>query len=153
MILVTPEGYRLGDPRINWVMEAGGQVVVLDYEEEQEPKTTTTAAAAAVTTGKGEKKLVWGWEYLLRSLKSYDLHSIMIEGGGCVINSLLQRENLRFVNSVVVTIAPVYLGQGGVQVCPKRVEEEGKPVSAVKFMDVSWLPLGSDVVMTARLDV
>lgn len=146
MVVVTPESYRLGDPRIQWIFEAGGQVVVLDYEHEQKPVPAPTEKK-----GTGEKKLVWGWEYLLRSLKSYDLDSIMIEGGGCVINNLLQQENLRFVNSVIVTVAPVYLGQGGVQVCPKRVEEDGKPINAVKFVDVNWLPLGRDVVMAARV--
>lgn len=133
MLVVGSNVYTVGDPRIQWLVEAGGQVVVLDQNAE------------------GGKR--WSWEFLLRSLKSYDVDSIMIEGGGDVINSLLRKENLKYVNAVVVTVAPTYLGKGGVMVCPDRREEEEKPVAAVRFKDVTWLGLGNDVVMAARVDL
>ncbi|TGZ85163.1 bacterial bifunctional deaminase-reductase [Ascodesmis nigricans] len=133
MVVVGSDAYKIGDPRIQWVVEAGGQVVVLDLDADD-----------------GKR---WSWEYLLRSLKSYELDSIMIEGGGEVINSLLKEENQKYVGAMIVTVAPTYLGKGGVRVCPdRREDEEGKVVSAVSFSDVQWLPLGRDVVMAAKVD-
>ena len=123
-IFVSRGEYRDGDPRVDWVNEAGGQVVQLD--------------GAA-----------WKWQYLLGVLKELGLNSLMVEGGVRVINDLLQAENVGFLDTVIVTIAPVYLGQGGVEVKPERAEKE-RP--AVKFRDVKWDVLGRDVVMAARPD-
>lgn len=116
------------DPRVFWVEEAGGQVVVLE-----DP-----------VAGEG-----WAWEYLVGVLAGLGVGSVMVEGGGRVINDLLRAENRRFVDAVVVTVAPVYLGEGGVQVCPERAE---RGEAAVRLADVQWLGLGRDVVMAARVE-
>jgi len=83
------------------------------------------------------------------------LNSVMVEGGGGVINDLLAEGNLPLVDSVIVTIAPTYLGQGGVNVSPSEVlsTADGKRTLAVKFKDVEWRVLGRDVVMLARPDL
>ncbi len=82
----------------------------------------------------------------------------MVEGGGAVINSLLARPagggdgvgGRGVVNSVIVTVAPVWLGRGGVVVSPPRDEgRQDKEVARLK--DVRWLPLGEDVVLCGRL--
>jgi len=94
----------------------------------------------------------WSWKYILEFLyKEADIKSLMIEGGGEVINDLLGRkENLELIDSVVLTIAPVYLGKGGVNVCPDGKKVDVKKVPAVNFKDVGWNVLGCDVVMAAR---
>ncbi len=91
------------------------------------------------------------WEEIFRAIKRKGLDSVMVEGGGTVINELLRSENLHLVDSVIVTIAPTYLGKGGVVVSPEgRADGEGKPMSALRLGDVKWLPLGEDVVMCGK---
>lgn len=72
----------------------------------------------------------------------------MVEGGARIINGLYSPENRKFVSSVIVTVAPKYLGEGGVAVCPGREERDRV---AVELWDVVWVPLGRDVVMAARI--
>ena len=92
------------------------------------------------------------WEAILKALAAEGVKSVMIEGGGRVINDLLQPENARLINSVIVTIAPTYLGKGGIGVSPNpRHDLAGRPQAAIKFQDVKWQPLGEDVVMCGKL--
>jgi 2,5-diamino-6-(ribosylamino)-4(3H)-pyrimidinone 5'-phosphate reductase len=87
------------------------------------------------------------WNDILEVLAREGTKSVMIEGGGAVINDLLSKENLGLVSSVIVTIAPVWLGKGGVQVCPNARKDEGQRVPVSKLEDVKWVPLGEDVVL------
>ncbi|KAI5848196.1 riboflavin biosynthesis protein RibD domain-containing protein [Tricharina praecox] len=114
------------DERVRLLEEAGGRVVRIDAPPP------------------------WSWKTVLETIAALGLDSVMVEGGGKVINGLLRRENRGFVDSVVVTVAPVYLGTGGVNVCPPRVVETQ---AAVRFTDVLWTVLGNDVVMAARPDL
>ncbi|KAK2066988.1 hypothetical protein P8C59_000762 [Phyllachora maydis] len=92
------------------------------------------------------------WAEILAAVRDEGLTSIMIEGGGQVINSLLDGPDNGLVDSVIVTIAPTWLGQGGVVVSPARVfDAEGKPKPAVRLEDVEWIPLGEDVVLCGRI--
>jgi len=77
---------------------------------------------------------------MLVALKSNGINSIMIEGGATIINSILS-DYAHLIDSVVVTYAPVYLGDQGVGVCPTR------PLP--KFEKATWLPMEDDVVMCA----
>jgi len=92
-----------------------------------------------------------GWREVLEELGRRGVESVMIEGGAEVINGILGDEGIRAgVGSVIVTVAPVYLGQGGVVVSPRRkVGREGEEV--VRFGDVRWVPLGEDAVMCGRI--
>ena len=93
-----------------------------------------------------------GWEAILKALAAEGIRSVMIEGGGTVINELLQPEHSRFVSSVVITVAPTYLGTGGVVVCPSRnLDAAGRPRPVVRFEDVNWQSMGEDVVMCGRI--
>ena len=65
------------------------------------------------------------WPDLLVTLKSNGLESVMIEGGGQVIKSLLSPSYMSLLDSVIVTIAPTWLGEGGVVVSPARRFDEG----------------------------
>jgi 2,5-diamino-6-(ribosylamino)-4(3H)-pyrimidinone 5'-phosphate reductase len=92
-----------------------------------------------------------GWRNIIDALAAQGITSVMIEGGGHVINELLRPENFGLVDSVIVTIAPVWLGKGGVQVCPDaRVDEQGKRVPVGRLEGVKWVPLGEDVVLCGK---
>ena len=92
------------------------------------------------------------WEAILTALAAEGIKSVMIEGGGRVINGLLQPEHSGLISSVIVTMAPTYLGEGGVTITPPPARDQaGKPQPAQRFQDVKWQPLGNDVVMCGRL--
>jgi len=93
------------------------------------------------------------WSDILAVLFEEGIRSIMIEGGACVINSLLDPAHQSLIDSVIVTIAPTWLGQGGVVVSPPRVHDQGGvAVPAARLSDVAWHPLGEDVVLCGRLE-
>lgn len=91
------------------------------------------------------------WEALLRTLFVRGVKSVMIEGGATVINSLLAQPKL--VNAVIITIAPTFLGQGGVAVSPAAAQtpETGKRSNAVWLDKPSWKQFGNDIVLCAHL--
>lgn len=95
----------------------------------------------------------WDWYTLLRNIKLLGCNSVMIEGGATIINELLNRPNL--VDSVIVTIAPTWLGTGGVTVTPAEREatQEGTAtrVNAATMIRTSWMQFGQDVVVCGRL--
>ncbi|KAL8723717.1 MAG: hypothetical protein Q9225_000012 [Loekoesia sp. 1 TL-2023] len=92
------------------------------------------------------------WEAILKALAAEDIRSVMIEGGGMVINELLSPHHSHLVNSVVVTVAPTYLGRGGVTVSPAPSQDEfGRPQAALRFKDVRWQSFGEDAVMCGRI--
>lgn len=90
------------------------------------------------------------WSEIFAELGKKGVKSVMVEGGGRVVNELLGRENVGLVDSVVVTLAPTYLGKGSVAVSPENVRDGDRWVPAVGFADVRWTPLGRDVVMCGR---
>lgn len=152
------------DPQGRWDVGAESKVVKLASEGRGRGLWVVTKKGKVdrerreVIEGGGGKVLEIGdageermsWREILDVLAKEGVRSVMIEGGGGVINDLLSKENNELVDSVIVTIAPVWLGKGGVQVCPDaRVEGDQKmPVSRLK--DVKWLPLGEDVVLCGR---
>ncbi|KAJ8131438.1 hypothetical protein O1611_g2189 [Lasiodiplodia mahajangana] len=88
------------------------------------------------------------WHDLLVTLKKHGLDSVMVEGGGKVINSLLEPQDMAQISSVIVTIAPTWLGQGGVVVSPRRRHDDtGKPIAAARLTGAKWYPFGEDVVL------
>ncbi|KAI0432536.1 dihydrofolate reductase-like domain-containing protein [Xylaria sp. FL1042] len=110
--------------------DAGGKFIVLNPGRGDEGKTGRL-----------------DWRIILTVVRQENLRSIMIEGGGEVINSLLSEE-ASLVNSVIVTIAPIWLGQGGVTVSPPRTNVD-RPVA--RLCDTIWMPLGDDVVLCGRI--
>ncbi|PLB50525.1 riboflavin-specific deaminase [Aspergillus steynii IBT 23096] len=92
------------------------------------------------------------WEAILRALASEGVKSIMIEGGGTVLRELLNPEYTEFIDSIIVTVAPTYLGSGGVGVSPdSKSDEQGKPNAALNPRDVKWTPLGQNVIMCGKI--
>lgn len=88
------------------------------------------------------------WRSILEALRGQGLTSVMIEGGGGVINELLRPENQGLIDSVIVTIAPTWLGKGGVVVSPERDRSGG--LNVARLTDVKWHPLGEDVVLCGK---
>lgn len=50
---------------------------------------------------------------------------------------------------MIVTIAPTFLGAGGVDITPKRSLEVENEVS---FENITWMPLGQDMVMAGVIN-
>ena len=78
------------------------------------------------------------------------IRSVMNEGGATVINNLSRVKHQHFISTVIVTIAPIYLGSGGVVVAPPRTYPHKTEVVLPK-QNVRWLPFGKDIVMGCRL--
>ncbi|KAJ5740172.1 hypothetical protein N7493_000044 [Penicillium malachiteum] len=94
------------------------------------------------------------WNDLLLNLRSKGLQSVMVEGGAQVINSLLAPAYMSLINSVIITIAPTWLGQGGVVVSPaRRFDGEGNSISAARLRNVKWHPFGEDVVLCGHIKI
>ncbi|BDD63648.1 2,5-diamino-6-(ribosylamino)-4(3H)-pyrimidinone 5'-phosphate reductase [Monascus purpureus] len=92
------------------------------------------------------------WTAILGSLTNEGFRSVMIEGGGAVINTLLEQSSQGLVDSVILTIAPTWLGQGAVVVSPKRrFDAGGNAIPASRLRDVKWYPFGEDVVLCGKI--
>ncbi|OJJ81565.1 RibD family protein [Aspergillus glaucus CBS 516.65] len=92
------------------------------------------------------------WTAVLEALKKEGLNSVMIEGGSGVINTLLEPSSQALIDSVIITIAPTWLGQGGVVVSPKRrFDAGGNAIAASRLANVKWHPFGEDVVLCGRI--
>ena len=98
---------------------------------------------------KGSDDGTMRWEEVLKALKTEGINSVMIEGGATVINTLLARPDL--VNSVIVTIAPTWLGQGGLAASPSEATENGQRVNAARLRETVWRQFGADAVLCGRL--
>jgi len=106
------------------------------------PRETITTPTSSVTE--------MPWASILKMLKQQGYRSVMIEGGATVITGLLRPDNIYLVDSVVVTIAPIWLGQGSLTVSPERRIEGGQLKSALRLRDTKWYQFGEDVVMCGR---
>jgi len=87
------------------------------------------------------------WDVLLRDLKSKGIESLMIEGGGQIINKLLTDDHRHLIDLVIITIAPVWLGRGGVSIAPERTCES-QAVS--RLSQAQWTQMGGDVVLCGK---
>ncbi|KAK4032455.1 dihydrofolate reductase-like domain-containing protein [Parachaetomium inaequale] len=143
VIGLAREGKGLGP----WVVVAGGTVV-----DEGRKRVLEGVGGRYITLEARGEKGRFEWADVLGLLKQEGVGSVMVEGGGEVINSLLAPAGNGFVDAVVVTIAPTWLGPGGVMVSPPRaVGEDGRPAEQVRLTDVTWCPLGEDVVLCGRI--
>ena len=91
------------------------------------------------------------WDGLFQILYKEGIRSLMVEGGGTVISELLRPHYARLVDSVVITIAPNFLGRSGTSVSPDTsFDQHGQPV-ATRLTDVTWQPMGvGDVVFCGK---
>lgn len=134
---------REGKGKGPWVLVGAGTVV---SGERRRVLEGVGGRIIVVDDGEPVEGGGFGWDAVLGALGREGLGSVMVEGGGRVINSLLGRDGIACVNSVIVTIAPRWLGQGGVVVSPERGQGEEKQAVA-RLRDMKWCPLGEDVVL------
>jgi 2,5-diamino-6-(ribosylamino)-4(3H)-pyrimidinone 5'-phosphate reductase len=109
----------------------------------QRPSDKWTSASG-VTTYHFQKD----FHHVLRILHEQGIRSVMIEGGGAVINSLLSEEYCSLIDSVIITYAPVFLGDGGIAVSPLKSKTDE---AVAKLEYVTWNPLEQDIVMCAKV--
>ena len=97
-------------------------------------------------------KISDNWREILQKLYQLGLKSIMIEGGAKIINDLLSINNStdddddddqKLIDSVIITIAPVFLGCNGVTV---------HPYHNVLLKDINWWTGIQDSIIAARID-
>lgn len=161
------------DPHLRWTPRSSDKVfeicrsgaglapfILTGLSEEQVPRESVELLhqhggkyihIPSTTSDKG--RLRFDWNSVFQTLFSQGLTSIMVEGGGQIINSLLDPTYHRLIDSVIVTIAPTWLGKGGVVVSPDRVyDAEGTPQAAARLSHVSWHPFGEDVVLCGKLE-
>ncbi|KNG44811.1 5-amino-6-(5-phosphoribosylamino)uracil reductase [Stemphylium lycopersici] len=124
------------DPQGRWEFSEESKVLKLAKEGKgKAPYIITCAepseAHKAILENVGGRFLVLGplnttdtrssWHMILDALWERNIQSVMIEGGGFVINDLLgPGPAYSLVDSVIVTIAPTWLGKGGVQMDTTR---------------------------------
>lgn len=155
------------DPRGRWDVRDGSKVVRLAGEGrgrgpivlvgrghggggEEKRRVLESVGGKVVEMGTREGGR-FEWEGVLDVLVREGLGSVMVEGGGSVINELLSARYAELVDSVIVTIAPVWLGTGGVQVCPEaRSDPGGEKIAVGRLEEVRWVPLGEDVVLCGK---
>ena len=89
------------------------------------------------------------WSTIFTVLKQKGADSVMIEGGATVINDLLSHPEL--IDAVVVTIAPTWLGRGGLAVSPAPHTNGGQRTNAARLEGASWRQFGQDAVLCGRL--
>lgn len=80
------------------------------------------------------------WPVVIDALRARGIRSVMVEGGAKVINGLLEHGDL--IDSLIVTVGPVYLGNQGVEVSPAK---------HVTLSEVKWWTGTQDSVMCARV--
>jgi 2,5-diamino-6-(ribosylamino)-4(3H)-pyrimidinone 5'-phosphate reductase len=92
------------------------------------------------------------WASIFGILHNEGIRSVMVEGGGCVIGDLLRAQHARLIDSIVVTIAPTFLGKAGVQVSPDpRFDTQGHPIPT-RLREIKWQPMGQeDVIMCGKI--
>jgi 2,5-diamino-6-(ribosylamino)-4(3H)-pyrimidinone 5'-phosphate reductase len=141
------------DPKGRW--QADGSAVS-KLAEEKKGKEPWIVSLNAGDSGQARRLVVqesgdgtMRWEEVLKTLKAQGINSVMIEGGATVINTLLARSDL--VNSVIVTIAPTWLGQGGLAASPSATTENGQRVNAARLRETTWKQFGADAVLCGRL--
>lgn len=157
------------DPGARWILTPDSKVLATVQEGKGRGPWVIIAPGFAIDPARLEMLKYYGgkylgltdfdkrwrlrWEAILKALAAEGIRSVMIEGGAMIINDLLLPEHAPFISSVVVTKAPVYLGRGGLVVCPaaKPLEAGATPRPAVRFKDVKWQPLGEDVIMCGRI--
>jgi len=79
---------------------------------------------------------------MLKALGKLDLHSLLVEGGGELHGQLLEAE---LYDRAALFVAPKLVGAGGVPVV--AAEGSKRVAKAWKLHDISWTPLGDDILV------
>lgn len=120
--------------------QVGGEYVLLSRDDRAVASREDTALSSSLSMS---------WAVILSTLKANGIKSVMIEGGATVINTLLAMPE--FVDCVIITVAPTWLGVGGVQAAPAARSTDGQRVNAAWLRKASWRQFGHDAVLCGRL--
>ncbi|KAL9049989.1 MAG: hypothetical protein Q9162_006904 [Coniocarpon cinnabarinum] len=112
--------------------------VLTDSTRSLDPETSSQIKYLQVTDGSQIT-----WPTVLQKLHEEGIDSVMIEGGAEVIQALL-KHHMNLVDSLIVTVAPVFLGDNGVRVTSDTL---GRSM----IHHTQWITLGADVVMCAKI--
>jgi len=115
---------------------------------EQDRSRLRSVGGGIIQAGEyGSKENGVDWKAILSALGATGARGVMIEGGAAVINDLLRQRNQQWIDSIIVTIAPTYLGEGGVHVTPFGSQTNHKEF---ELSNVKWLDYENDIVMAWR---
>jgi len=140
------------DPNGRWVVEGSAVARLAAEGQGREPWIVSLRGnkAGAAKTMMVQESPAGGmeWEEVLRALKAEGIDSVMVEGGATVINALLAKPHL--LDSIIVTVAPTWLGQGGLAASPADMVVEGQRVNAASLQETSWKQFGADAVLCGK---
>ena len=133
--------HRMDAEKIEKLKEVGGTYIVM-------PREIVTSQ-----TGGDNLHAEISWSKILHMLWERGIRSVMVEGGAGVIRNLLRPHNLNLIDSVILTIAPTWLGEGSLLVSPPQREGggDGAKVPAVRLKEITWHQFGEDVVLYGRI--
>lgn len=85
------------------------------------------------------------WTTVTQVLFNMGIKSVMIEGGAKVINDLLafKQNSKSIIDSLIITIGPVFLGNQGVEVSPSK---------HIDLTDVKWWTGIQDSILCANIE-
>ncbi|KAK9459757.1 dihydrofolate reductase-like domain-containing protein [Lipomyces oligophaga] len=137
-------------------MEAGGSAETELAKAEREKLAGVQLIPIAAFTGqRGDAWKRVAWKEILCALADRGIQSLMVEGGSQVICDLLdliadngsetERLGNATVDSLIVTIAPVYLGREGIEASPRQ------RLSSQYFDELRWRTFGADSVVCSRI--
>lgn len=92
------------------------------------------------------------WEGIFTILSREGIKSVMVEGGGIVLSELLNARYASLIDSIIITIAPTFLGKAGVTVSPDPNFVQPGQALPTRLSNVVWQPMGKDdVVLCGKL--
>lgn len=145
------------DPRGKWIYhksqlrkicdsnQGKPPVIIIDEETEFDPESVEVLEKQGGKIIKLPLNQPNNWDIIIGALSEHGLKSIMIEGGAKVINDLLiyKKNNKTVINSLIITIGPVFLGKEGVEVSPSN---------HVSLSNIKWWSGIQDSIMCATIE-
>ncbi len=135
IIVVSSDTYETTNKFINKYAEANSLDIL----------TVEPQMSAIMTPFDGIQAPVLPWYRIFKKLKQeIGIESVMVEGGAQVIQSLLMSKyrNKPLVDSLIITVGPVFLGKRGVEV---------SPAEEIQLKDVKWWAGKRDSVMFSKV--
>ena len=144
--IIIAEGTPVSESSRRFLRESGGAFLECRWQE--------------MPSATGQHHAFFSWFEIFSLLGREGLNSVMIEGGGTILSELLQPQYRDIISSVIITVAPTFLGSAGTMVAPNTFEPTGQDHTGRtnfvpmpnRLKDVKWQPMGNDdVIMCGRL--
>ncbi|RCK63433.1 2,5-diamino-6-ribosylamino-4(3H)-pyrimidinone 5'-phosphate reductase [Candida viswanathii] len=146
-VILDPRGvWEYEKSALRGICDDGAGLAPFVIVDERAEPTTESINAVELQGGKYVKLPLIdnredNWGLILEKLWELGIKSVMVEGGAKVINDLLVN-NDGLVDSLIITVAPVFLGKAGVDVSPNH---------QINLKDMTWWTGVQDSVLAARL--